>query len=324
MLTSLGHRLSTATMQEMGISACLVKPPRQARLFDCLVDVMSMSGTGTIEPMGSATSEVFPASPLAVTARKARILVAEDNMVNQRLAVKQLKKLGYNADAVSDGNEVLRAVERVRYDIIFMDCQMPEMDGYEVTLRIRQMEQAAPLPRPGPSYIIALTANVLDGDRERCMEAGMNDYLTKPVHLPDLESVLQRALLKVRPGVPLDCDERSAVLDAAVISGLRELREPNQPDPLRELAGLFLRDARGRLQKMETAALQKDTASLSAAAHTLKGSASNLGARQLAALCATLEKQAKLGELGEAANILLEIKSEFQAVEKTLVAEMQK
>jgi len=324
MLTSIGHRLNTATMQEMGISACLVKPLRQSRLFDCLVDVMSVSGTGTIEPLASEGTCSPAVSPLAAAARNVRVLLAEDNMVNQRLALKQLKKLGYHADAVANGCEVLTALEQIRYDIILMDCQMPEMDGYEVTRRIREREKDSSQPLGFSPYIVALTANVLHGDREKCLEAGMNDYLTKPLYLADLDSVLQRALLKVHPVPRPEREPREGVLDPAVIAGLRDLREPNQPDPLKELAELFLRDARARLEKMGRALEEKDLPGLAAAAHTLKGSASNLGARHLASLCISLEKQAKTGELGEAANILLEVRGEFDAVAKTLLAEMQK
>ncbi len=323
-LTSLGHRLTTSTMQEMGISACLVKPVRQSRLFDCLFDVMSSSGTGTVQPLNSDSPAPNTFLSRDGAAKNARILLAEDNVVNQRLALKQLKKLGYNAEAVADGREVLEALDRIRYDIIFMDCQMPEMDGYEVTRSIREREKSGAQPLGFSPYIIALTANVLQGDRERCMEAGMNDYLTKPLHLSELESVLQRALSRVHPAPREAVRDHLAVLDQAVLAGLRELREPNQPDPLKELVELFLRDARARLQKMDTALAQRDASGLGAAAHTLKGSASNLGARHLASLCLSLEKEAKTGELGEAANILLEVKGEFQAVAETLLAEMQK
>jgi CheY-like chemotaxis protein/HPt (histidine-containing phosphotransfer) domain-containing protein len=323
-LTSLGHRLNTATMQETGISACLVKPLRQSRLFDCLADVMSLSGRGTIEPMGHEAPASAAVSPLASAVKNVRVLLAEDNMVNQRLALKQLKKLGYHADAVANGCEVLKALEQIRYDIILMDCQMPEMDGYEVSRRIRESENQPGQPPEFSPYIIALTANVLHGDREKCLGAGMNDYLTKPLYLADLDAVLQRALLKVHPSPRPEPERNEGALDPVVIAGLRELREPNQPDPLKELAELFLRDARSRLQKMEVALERKDLPSLALAAHTLKGSASNLGARRLAALCVSLEKQAKTGELTEAADILLEAKSEFEAVEKTLLAEMQK
>jgi two-component system, sensor histidine kinase and response regulator len=318
MLTSLGRRPNAAALMAAGVSDCLVRPLRQARLFDCLVGLMKIPiARLTAGPSALAA----PARTFAETARTVRILLAEDNVPNQHVGLKQLKKLGYEADAVANGLEVLDALKRIPYDIILMDCQMPEMDGYEATRLIRQAESASTL---GP-YIIALTANALQGDREKCMAAGMNDYLTKPLHLSELENVLQRALLKVAPaglgGAVLPLQE---VLDPTVIAGLRELREPNQPDPLKELIDLFLRDARPRLQKMEAALVDKDSAKLAAAAHSLKGSASNLGARRLSSLCATLENQAKSGDLPEAANILLDVKSEFDLVEETLVTEMQK
>ena len=323
-LTSLGKRLNTTTMQELGISACLVKPLRQSRFFDCLVDVMSPSGEGASRPHTGENPSERPPTDRQAASRGARVLLAEDNMVNQRLALKQLNKLGYCADAVADGKEVLSSIERVRYDIILMDCQMPEIDGYQVTRAIRERERHPSSPLGFSPYIIALTANVLHGDREKCLAAGMNDYLTKPLQLSDLGAVLQRALSTLSPAVQAGEAHPEGILDPAVISGLRELREPGQPDPLKELSELFLRDARGRLQKMDGAIQQKDLPSLVAAAHTLKGSASNLGARHLAALCASLEKLAKAGDLGETANILLEVKSEFQAVEKKLLVEMRK
>jgi PAS domain S-box-containing protein len=321
-LTSLGHRLSTAVMQDAGICACLVKPLRQSRFYDCLTEVMSVQGAGNFRPGTNETSLQVTASPFNAAAKGARVLLAEDNMVNQRLALRQLRKLGFNADAVANGAEVLQALQRIAYDIVLMDCQMPEIDGYAVTERIRASEKDPASPFKSTPYIIALTANALQEDRERGLAVGMNDYLTKPLHLSDLATVLQRALLTVRPSGPDIAIE--SVLDPAIIAGLRELREPNQPDPLRELIELFLRDARPRIQKMETALSEQDLPTLASAAHTLKGSASNLGARNLASICSTLEKQAKSGEMTEAANILLELKGEFQQVEKTLLAEMQK
>ncbi|HUR44251.1 MAG TPA: response regulator, partial [Candidatus Saccharimonadales bacterium] len=319
-MTPLGQRLDAAVMQSIGISACLAKPIRQSRLFDCMVEVMSGSGTSTVLPMDSGTddprSRPAPLSPVSV-----RILIAEDNMVNQRLALRQLKKLGYNAEAVGNGKEVLEALQRIPYDIILMDCQMPEMDGYEVTRRIRSSDASG--TRKAVPYVIALTANALQGDREKCFAAGMNDYLTKPLHLNELEGVLEKAMLMVPAGSRQEVPER-AVLDMAIIAGLRDLREPGQPDPLKELIELFLKDAKPRIEKMRQAKEQKDAATLASAAHTLKGSASNLGAKGLAALCSNLEKAGKANELTEAANILLDVTSEFQSVEKALIAEMQK
>ncbi len=321
-ISSLGRRLKPSLMQAYGISACLVKPIRQSRLFDCLVDVMNGSGASAAQPLNTAVASSSLRS-LISNAQYARVLLAEDNMVNQRLALRQLKKLGYNAVAVGNGKEVLQALEQIPYDIILMDCQMPEMDGYEVTRQIRQRENEGQLKHA--PYIIALTANALQGDREKCLTAGMNDYLTKPLHIADLESGLQRALSKVHPAPrPGASKPAEGVIDQVILAGLRDLREPNQPDPLKELIELFLKDARPRLEKMEAAIAQKDNAGLIAAAHTLKGSASNLGARNLAALCASLEKIAKTGDLSEAANILLDVRSEFHEVEKSLIAEMQK
>jgi signal transduction histidine kinase/DNA-binding response OmpR family regulator len=319
MLTSLGRRPNAAALMTAGVSDCLVRPLRQSRLFDCLVGLMKLPAARLVT--GGSAAAAAPSRPFGETARAVRILLAEDNVPNQHVGLKQLKKLGYEADAVANGLEVLDALKRIPYDIILMDCQMPEMDGYEATRLIRQAESAS---NPSP-YIIALTANALQGDREKCMAAGMNDYLTKPLRLSELESVLQRALLKVAPaargGAAFPLQE---VLDPTVIAGLRDLREPNQPDPLKELIDLFLRDARPRLQKMDAALTDKDSAKLAAAAHSLKGSASNLGARRLSSLCATLENHAKSGDLPEAANLLLDVKSEFDLVEETLVTEMQK
>ena len=255
--------------------------------------------------------------------------------MNQRVALKQLKKLGFSADAVSNGNEVLAALQRIPYDIIIMDCQMPEMDGYEVTGRIRQGGSDSYIHLRSAPYIIALTANALDGDRERCLALGMNDYLTKPLHLQSLEAVLQRALLRLQPdaagsplppaslgGLPSDATEGAATLDRNVITGLKELREPGQPDPLKELVDLFARDAHPRLQAMQQAYDDGDLPKLAAAAHALKGSASNLGARRLAQLCAGLEKQAKNGHAERAGQTLTEVSAEFARVCEQLRQEL--
>jgi len=327
MLTTLLNRLNTTTMKATGISACLVKPIRQSRLRECLIDAMSASGAVTAQ---SADPETAPASPTVsrAAARGVRVLLAEDNVVNQRVALKQLKKLGFSADSVTNGNEVLSALQRVPYDIIIMDCQMPEMDGYEVTRRIRQSGSESYIHLKSAPYIIALTANAMHGDRERCLAIGMNDYLTKPLHMHELEAVLQRALLHIQPTplspgpIPKSEPELEA-LDHSVINGLKELREPGQPDPLRELIDLFFKDAEPRLRLMEEAAAASDLPKVATAAHTLKGSASNLGARRLASLCAALEKQGKGNDGDKAGKTLGEVKSEFAKVRDLLNAELE-
>jgi HPt (histidine-containing phosphotransfer) domain-containing protein len=209
-----------------------------------------------------------------------------------------------------------------------MDCQMPEMDGYEVTRRIRQSGSDSYIHLKSAPYIIALTAHALEGDRERCLELGMNDYLTKPLHLHELESVLQRALLRIQPATftaprPATEEPDPDSLDRTVINGLKELREPGQPDPLRELIELFLKDVQPRLVSMGQAAAAGDLPRLAAAAHTLKGSASNLGARHLAALCAVLEKQAKTEAAPNTAETLANLSAEFDRVRQLLNAELE-
>jgi two-component system, sensor histidine kinase and response regulator len=323
MLTSVGQRLDHSALQETGIAACLVKPVKESRLYDCLIDVSREAAEGVVSPTQPAVPAEYASDTRLVSPpRHLRVLVAEDNIVNQKLISRQLQKLGYAADAVANGAEVLEALERVPYEIILMDCQMPEMDGYEVTRRIRRTEAGRRSSKVPPVYVIALTANALEGDRARCLAAGMNDYVPKPVHISSLSSALVRALDKLPPASPEKKKESdTAVLDRAILNGLRELREANQPDPVAELIDLFLQDAGPRLEKIKSAIAQRDKAALISTVHALKGSASNLGARSLAALCATFEKKAKAGDLSDAVPLLERLNLEFDRVRSSLLAE---
>jgi PAS domain S-box-containing protein len=182
LLTSLGTRLADELMTQAGIAQCLQKPVRQSELFNAVARVFSTSSPLSPVPSSPAHSG-DPAKPRS----KLRILVAEDNAVNQKVALRQLQKLGFPADAAANGCEVLEALERIPYDIVLMDCHMPEMDGYAATRAIRQHRSLS------KTYIIAMTANAMQGDREKCLEAGMNDYVSKPTRLLELERVLQTA-----------------------------------------------------------------------------------------------------------------------------------
>ena len=189
MLTSFGERGHAATARESGIAAYLTKPMRQSQLFDCLANVI---GAATAAEEGSQIkSPVVTKHALKeqkILSNK-RILLAEDNIVNQKVALRQLQKLGYRADAVANGREAVEALERIRYDLVLMDCQMPEMDGYEATGEIRRRESTA-----RHTWIVAMTANALEGDRVKCIAAGMDDYVSKPVKPEDLGAVLDRLL----------------------------------------------------------------------------------------------------------------------------------
>jgi two-component system, sensor histidine kinase and response regulator len=190
-LTSMGYMHTQNELKAAGVDAYLIKPVKQSRLFDCLINVL-----------GSATAEhVFvppkDANPLEASGKEAnghhtRILLAEDNIVNQKVALGQLRALGFTADAAANGHEVLTALKQVPYDIIFMDCQMPEMDGYEASRMIRHAEKTSNANWKVPVRIVAMTANAMTGDREKCLAAGMDDYLSKPVRKAELQSALAK------------------------------------------------------------------------------------------------------------------------------------
>jgi two-component system, sensor histidine kinase and response regulator len=199
-LTSLGQALTPRELTAAGVEAYLIKPVKQSRLFNCLLNAI-----------GKTTSESFaipsalPASnspEVTANLKRPRILLAEDNLINQTVALRQLQKLGYTADAVTNGLEVLAALEQLPYDIILMDCHMSEMDGYETARTIRKWETKLEQRRvlKSPIHIIAITADAMQGDAEKCFAVGMNDYLSKPVRLADLQAALERW----QPTAPID------------------------------------------------------------------------------------------------------------------------
>ncbi len=186
-LTSMGLS-SGEDLVKAGVQASLVKPVKQSRLFDCIASIMAT------EPEETEIAAPPVSSP-SVAQTRARILLAEDNKVNQMVALGQLKKLGFTADIARSGHDVLAALAKMPYDIILMDCQMPELDGYETTRRIRSRPEVFAQP-----YIIALTAHATQDAEERCRECGMNDYISKPVQLADFAAVLARGIPDLAPG----------------------------------------------------------------------------------------------------------------------------
>lgn len=248
-----------------------------------------------------------------------RILVAEDSPLNLQIALKQLEKLGYRADGVPDGTKVLEAIEHTVYDIILMDCQMPELNGYEATWQIRNREKERTHQagtRRKRIYVIAMTANARADTREKCLEAGMDDYVEKPVELRELEAALHRGLADAASQKALE-----EVVDPVVIAGLRQLRMPGQPDPLVELIDLFLEEAPAQIQTLATAVAQNDASSMArtfSAAAALKGSASNLGARNLAALCDEIEQTVRLYSMSDLPPLIERARYELSRVREAL------
>jgi PAS domain S-box-containing protein len=325
MLTSMGQRLEGDFLKKTGLSAYLVKPVKQSKLFDCLATVMHAAP----EIAASESSTHAKAAADSVTTGRGharlRILLAEDNPVNQKVALKQLQKLGYSAEAVANGLEVISTLNRIPYDVLLLDCQMPELDGYETTQLIRSEEsQKGANTGRKPLHIIALTANALKEDRDKCLLAGMDDYISKPVQMSDLQVALAHAEKHLKSMASAVVESRQAIIDEAVLASLRDLRMPGEADPVVELIELFQTDARARLAQIESAVVRNDAHSLEAAAHSLKGSASNMGAKRLAGFCLELEKLAKSNHMANSATVLASVQQEFSVVIRALEDEKLK
>ena len=258
-----------------------------------------------------------------------RLLLAEDNAVNQKVALRQLNSLGFHVHAVRNGLEAVQAIEREIYPIILMDCQMPEMDGYKATECIRLMQDTSPVAWKFRPYIIAMTANALAGDREACLAAGMDDYVSKPVRIEDLNSALQRGLeaMQRKPLTPshIRSSETTArLVDADAIDNLRSLRMQGEPDPLAELVELFLNDTPDRIAQLHAAWKNRAAHDLEAAAHSLKGSAGNLGAQTIAAACARIMQSARASDFAPVAPYIKSIEDDFEKVTPLLLEEIKR
>lgn len=228
-----------------------------------------------------------------------RILVAEDNPVNQMVALKTLEKLGYRAQAVANGNEVLDALRDIHFDIILMDCQMPEMDGYEATRKIRSSQTLKAKKIP----IIAMTANAVTGDKERCLSVGMDDYISKPVRVQELAKVLEKWVPIAKKGQMKMGDERkSAVMDVIDMKSIQELQALSDEGDHSMICGLidvYLEDAPKRISAIQGHAQQTNYAMLAREAHALKSSSGNMGARTIEKLARELEHLPTDGTVSE-------------------------
>ena len=243
-----------------------------------------------------------------------RVLVAEDNPVNQLVVLEQLASLGFEATAVSNGLEALAALEEKPFDLVLMDCQMPELDGYETTLRMRLREgERWQVP------VIALTAHAMQGDREKCLAVGMNDYISKPFRVETLRQILQRWLAPdaaasspAEPPVFPPPSSTVVALDSETLERMRALGRVAGRDLLREMVDTFR--ARPHLEELKEAIAAGDRNALELCAHSLKGSAGTLGARRLAELCAELERGARAGDADPSSRQIGDLEEEYRRV----------
>ncbi len=246
-----------------------------------------------------------------------RILVAEDNLINQKVTVGQLRRLGCSADVASNGREVVAAVAGQQYDIILMDCQMPEMDGYEATREIRRMEGAGE-----HRTIIALTANAMQGVKERCLEAGMDDYITKPVDIGELARHLEHWQERRRDrqcgAMPAASCPIGEVIDREVIARLVALGDDDEEGILGELAEIFGREAPERLHQLHLSLSAGNTDAIRQAAHKLKGSCTIFGARRAELLCGAIEDACERDALDEVPALLQRLEPDIAEVQYAL------
>jgi PAS domain S-box-containing protein len=302
MLTSLGQRQTLNAGQEAGLAACLSKPIKAAQLFATLLAAIE-GRLPVIEPS---------AGPACVPQQRLRVLLAEDNPVNQRVARRLLQHLGYAPDLAVDGQQVLTAVAKRTYDVVLMDIQMPELDGVQVARRIVQERGPGGLPR-----IIAMTANAMPGDREAYLEAGMDGYLPKPIDLADLATVLDQAAVLARQSAPLVGEE---VLDIRRLEHLRTMQDASQPSLVRELIDLFLGDSAAQVFRIAEAHAAGDAALLRALAHRFLSVTQNLGVTSLSGVCEALERHARNQDLEVAVPLLAQLARERDRAHAALLA----
>lgn len=300
LLTTMNERQSAQEFLALGFAGYLTKPLKASRLFDCLMNVINTPTVDTVEPV-QRVSPAPPTPPKPSPSSPLKILLVEDTPINQKVSLHQLKTLGYDADCANQGQQALEMLSAQKYDIVLMDCQMPVMDGYQATAELRRRTGNSQVP-----VVIAMTANALKGDREKCLAVGMNDYISKPINLEELETVLQRwlPLFSISPGTTPSnniewIENLSSLNDIVNFEQLSQITD-DDPDFQQELLQTFLEDAKSYLVAAKIALQEQDFDSLKRRAHQLKGGSQMVALRWLPDIAHQLEEQAELHQLESA------------------------
>jgi two-component system, sensor histidine kinase and response regulator len=317
---------------EAGFNATLVKPLRQTALYESLVNVMS--GRPQEALAAKAPSKPAAATPLAV---RGNILLVEDNVINQQVALGILQISGYSVTVVANGREALDAHAQGSFDLILMDCHMPEMDGFEATRAIRLRERTSTARRVP---IIALTANAMARDREECLDAGMDDHLSKPFNMLALQEMLERwmahaaaaggnmraleAASEAKAAAAAEDDANgSHALDRQMLDQLASVRTNGRAELLSRVIQVYLTESPALLEKLKDAARAGDAPGLASSAHSLKSCSANVGATALTRYCAEAEAFARRAETEQARSCVAKIESEHRSVQSALASEIE-
>jgi len=306
MLTSAGQRGDAARCRKLGIDVYLIKPIRKAELLEAILAALAKAP-------GKEGATLITRHTLRENRRKLQILLAEDNAVNQRLASLLLEKRGHIVTIASNGREALALVKESRFDLVLMDVQMPEMDGFEATARVRKEEAATGTHLP----IVAMTAHAMEGDRERCLAAGMDGYIAKPLHAEDLIEAVEKLgqppaiaevakMAKHRGQEPIDTASALARVGGDV-------------EVLKEVAAVFLEELPESLRSLREAVTAGDAHAIERAAHKLKGSVGNFAAHPAFEAALKLEVLGRDGNLSEAEPAYLELEKEIIRLKSAMV-----
>jgi len=307
--------------REAGIDACLAKPVRQTMLYECLVNVMA----GQQQEAAAAPAMSAPANAAPGVGR-GNILLVEDNLINQQVALGILQIQGYAVTVVNNGREALDAHAQGAFDLILMDCHMPEMDGFEATREIRARERPTGKRMP----IVALTANAMAQDREACLSAGMDDHLSKPFSMLTLQNMLDKWMPQ-SASAPAPAAEpaaratgkRGGVLDRQVLEQLGKVLTNGKPELLTRVINLYLVESPKLMHKLKQAAGASNAREIASSAHSLKSSSANVGAKALSRYCEDLEASARRADTEEARRILAKVEAEHRSVQTALSEEFE-
>lgn len=326
LLNSIWNETEETEIQALGIRACLTKPIRKSQLYDCLLAMAQDDAVGIIP---SKQPQKSPSSTARFERHGQWVLLVEDHPVNQELGCEMLQGLGLRVQLAEDGTQALAMIAQQRYALVLMDCQMPVLDGFEATRQLRALEQASGGPR---LPVIALTANALAGDRELCLAAGMDDYLSKPFTMAQLDTVLARWLPQHTPmehsplapdSLPtsLTCHvQDAAILEESQLAQIRALGREGLPNPLTRMIQLYLENAPHQIDALQAAIAAADALQIRTKAHALKSASTTLGATIVASKCHNLETMGRENRLEDTVTTFTDLKQAFTQLRAVLDA----